>query len=225
MSSQIDSSSFAESMAGGLAARLRASTAALHARAERSGLVAAMLRGQVRPAQYALLLRNLLPVYRAIENGLQRHRATPWLLPFARPALFRTAAMECDLASLCGDDWAERLRLLPAAARYAHRVAKSAEGDGARLVAHSYVRTLGDLSGGRMLAQVLARSPGLPPEALRFYAYPAVPDMAAAKAQYRAALDALGPLLSAPHLVVREAQVAFRLNIAVSEAVRDATSR
>ncbi len=225
LSRQLDNVALASPPAYGLAARLRAATLAPHARAERSGVVAVILSGQVQRAPYALLLRNLLPVYRAIEDGLRQHRATPWLAPFAGPALFRAGALSADLAALCGDDWAERLRVLPAAARYAHRVALAADGDGARLIAHAYVRTLGDLSGGQLLARMLARRPGLPPEALHFYEFSDIRDLAAAKADYRAALDALGPHLSAPHLLLREAQVAFRLNIAVAEAVQAASAR
>jgi heme oxygenase len=209
----------------GFAARLRNCTAALHARAERAGVVASLLRGQTTRFAYALLLRNLLPACLAIEDGLDRHRATPWLSPFARPELFRAAALASDLAALCGEDWAERLMLLPAGARYAHRVALAAQGDGERLIAHSYVRTLGDLSGGQTLARVLSRTLKLPPAALGSYAFPGVPDLAAAKAGYRAALDAAGARLAAPELVLREARVAFRLNIAVSEAVLAATHR
>jgi heme oxygenase len=204
----------------GLAQSLRDGTAALHARAERSGILADLLRGAPERAGYALLLRNLLPVYRAIEDGLERQRDNPLLRPFARPELYRAAAISADLAALYGPDWPERLGLLPAGARYAFRAARAAAGDGVGLIAHAYVRTLGDLSGGRILAKLLARSLNLPPEARRFHEFSAVPDLNAAKAAWRAALDhAAAP----PDRVVPEARVAFRLNIALSEAVRDAS--
>jgi heme oxygenase len=206
----------------GLAARLRAATAALHRRAERSGIVADLLRGRPERAGYALMLRNLLPVYRAIEDGLVRHRATPWLRPFADPALFRSAAIAGDLSAMDeAGGWAS-LPLLPAGARYATRVARAAAGDGGRLIAHAHVRTLGDLSGGQLMAGLLARSLALPPGALRFYEFADVPDLAAAKAAWRQALDAAAPHLAAPDEVVREARIAFRLNIALAEAVRAA---
>jgi len=203
----------------GLAARLRAGTAALHTRAERSGVVGDLLRGRGARVAYALLLRNLLPVYRAIEDGLERHRDDKLLAPFARKELYRAPRISADLAAIIGPDWPERIGLLPAGARYATRAARAAEGDGARLIAHAYVRTLGDLSGGQAVARVLARSLGLPAEALGLYAFPAL-DLAAVKAEWRAALDAADP--PGPEQVLREAQIAFRLNIALSEAVRSA---
>jgi len=203
----------------GLAARFRAGTASLHRRAERSGIMAALLRGQADRAHYALLLRNLLPVYRAIEDGLERHRDSPALRPFARAELYRAPRIAADLTALIGPDWTERLGTLPAGARYAYRVARAAERDGMALIAHAYVRTLGDLSGGQLFPALLARTLALPPQALQFYDFSAIPDLAAAKAAWRAAVDAAAPYLPAPERLVREAQVAFRLNIALSEAV------
>jgi heme oxygenase len=205
----------------GLAARLRAGTAALHQRAERAGIVADLLRGRATRGGYALLLRNLLPAYRAIEDGLWQHRDAPALRPFARPELFRAARIRDDLAVLCGPD-AAALPLLPAGARYAHRIARAAAGSGGRLLAHAYVRTLGDLSGGQLFPTLLARSLALPPEALTFYRFPDVPDLGAARAAWRAALDPAGALLGNVDDIVREARIAFRLNIALAEAARSA---
>ena len=48
--------------------------------------------------------------------------------------------------------------------------------DAPRLIAHAYVRYLGDLSGGRIVGRILARSPGLGPEALSFYDFPGIAD-------------------------------------------------
>ena len=220
MSLAIDSSTIDLPPGIGFATRLRTCTASLHVRAERSGILADLLRGHASRARYALFLRNLWPCYRALEAGLDGHRAAPALAPFAQPALYRSLAMAADLAMLCGGDWAARLPLLPAAARYAHRIEQAARRDGSRLIAHAYVRTMGDLSGGQVVARRLMQTLQMPPEALHFYAFPDVPDLAAAKSGYRAALDAAGMLVPQPEAVLREAQIAFRLNIALSEAVR-----
>ena len=218
------SSDVVDSDAAALSRRLRAATASLHGRAERSGVVADLLRGHGSTAGYALLLRNLLPGYRALEAALGRRRAAaPWLAFFATPAFARAAAIEADLAALSGPAWATRLPLLPAGLRYAHRVSDAATEDG-RLVAHAYVRVLGDLSGGQVLARVLARSLGLEPAALRSLAFPDVPDLAAALARRRAAMDAACPHFASADATVREARVAFRLNIALAEAVRTAAA-
>ncbi len=216
LSSLVDASSAAD----GFAARLRVQTAALHRRAERAGIIAALLRGEGGTHGYALLLRNLLPVYAAIEEGWRQVGPLPGFAPFARPAFRRAGRIAADLAVLHGADWAASLPLLPAGARYAARVGRAAAaGDCGRLLAHAYVRVLGDLSGGQTVARVLGRTLALPEAALSFYAYPDLPDLAAARAEWRAALDRAAPLLPALPAALREAQVAFRLNIALSEAV------
>ena len=198
-------------------------TQALHARAERTGLVSAMLAGNASRDGYVLLLRNLLPAYQEIERGLDTHRQT--MDGLARPEMYRGTAIEADLAALGGADWRDRLTLLPAAARYAHRVAVAARGDGMRLIAHAYVRYLGDLSGGQMLKRLLARTLGLPTGALAFHEFPAIPDLIAFKTGVRAALDRMGHEIGDTTGVVEEAAVAFRLNIHVSEAAQLAVER
>jgi heme oxygenase len=82
------------------------------------------------------------------------------------------------------------------------------------------VRYLGDLSGGQVLARVLARSLGVGSEALRFYAFPEIADAERFKAEYRRALDRSAALMLDPSEVVEEAALAFQLDIELSEAVQ-----
>lgn len=198
---------------------MRERTRALHGQAERSGIIAAILRGQADRAGYGLLLRNLLPVYQALEAGLERHRATPGVGLLAEPAVFRARAIVRDLDHLYLDDWCEGLPVLPSAERYRAAVADAARGDGIRLIAHAYVRYLGDLSGGRMMRGLVARSLRLPDEALGFYAFPDIADPDRFKGDYRRAIDRAGRVIGDAGAVVEEAARAFRLNIDLSEAV------
>ena len=64
----------------------------LHLEAERSGIIRELLRGNASRNGYILLLRNLLPAYQAMEQGLARHRKTPperrgrpWITGQSRP--------------------------------------------------------------------------------------------------------------------------------------------
>jgi heme oxygenase (biliverdin-producing, ferredoxin) len=205
----------------GLADSLRTGTKGLHRQAERSGIVAAILRRRVDRAGYALLLRNLLPAYQALELGLQVHRGAP-VGRLARASLARSAAIESDLQLLCGSEWPRQLVLLPAGERYARCVATAREDDGARLVAHAYVRYLGDLNGGRILRRVVADALGLAPGRLAFHEFPAIPDLGSFCAGYRETIDRVGASMPEPARLVDEARVAFQLNIEVSEAVEDA---
>jgi len=198
---------------------LREATRDLHVEAERSGVIGQLLRGGGTRQGYALLLRNLWPAYRAMEDGLVRHAMSPALRAMARPELFRTAALESDVEQLAGLSWRESLPLLPAGGRYAERVATAAASGSGRLVAHAYLRYLGDLSGGQIMKRLLARSLGLGADALAFYDFPAIADLSAFKSEYRAALD--GSVVEGvnPVDVVDEAIAGFRLTIELSESV------
>jgi len=201
-----------------LADRLREHTRAVHAEAERSGIVAELLAGRGGRDGWALLLRNLHPAYACLEAELERRRDHPALAPIAVRAVYRAAAIEADLVALAGPAWGDLLPLLPAGERYARRVQEAADRDGARLLAHAYTRFLGDLNGGRVLARLLSRAFDLGPEVRHFFAYPEAGDLAAARDAYRRAIDAAGARIDA-EAAADEALTAFRLNIEVSDAV------
>lgn len=202
----------------GLAERLRDRTRYLHVQAERSGIIAVLLRGGGSQYGYALLLRNLLPVYRRLEEGLERHRNQVAVAPLAQPALYRVAAIEHDLTALCHGDWCQSLPLLEPGERYARRIAEAAKGDGSKLLAHAYVRYLGDLNGGRIVRRRLCETLGLASSALSFYDYPEIADVEEFKRNYRGGLNAANGLVGLD-AVLAEAEAAFRLNVELSEAV------
>lgn len=195
-------------------------TRTLHVEAERTGIIRDLLRGEATREGYILLLRNLLPAYQAMEQGLSRHGGSPALGRLVDYALDRAPALEADLVALCGDRWRQGIPLLPAAELYAKRIEKAAEGDGTRLIAHAYTRYLGDLSGGRILQRLLARSLDLRPSELSFYDFSRFSDLDALKADYRQALDSAGAHAADPQMLIEEGAIAFSLNIDLSCAVK-----
>lgn len=211
-----------ERSTAGLAEKLREATRSLHVQAERSGIIGQLVRGGGTREAYALLLRNLAPAYREMERGLDRHARSAALGAVVRRELFRAAALESDLDRIAGDAWGETLPLLPVAERYAGRVSAAAEGDGIRLVAHAYLRYLGDLSGGQIMKRLLAKSLGLDRSELAFYDFPAIGDVSAFKDEYRKAIDGTIVNGADPAEVIDEAVTGFRLTIELSEAVADA---
>ncbi len=184
---------------------VKAATWPWHARAERSGIIADILAGRATRFGVALLLRNLLPAYQALD-------ATR----FGLPSLVRTSAIQADLLALMpGAD----PPLLAEATAYADLVHLAAKDDGNRLIAHAYVRYLGDLNGGLIMKRRLITCLGEVAQSLTFHDYPLVKDTRAFARAYRADLD-LAVREGAFDLVAAEAAKAFRLNIALSEAVR-----
>jgi heme oxygenase len=195
-------------------------TKALHVEAERTGIIRDILRAEASRDSYILLLRNLLPAYRAMEQGLERHRGSSGIGGLTNYRLDRAPAIEADLVELCGQRWDRDIPLLAAGEIYADRVKKAAAGDGTRLIAHAYTRYLGDFSGGQILQRLLARSLQLRAAELSFYDFPQFPDLDALKTGYRSALDHAGARAADWHDVVEEGALAFSLNIDLSCAVK-----
>lgn len=203
----------------GLADRLREHTSRLHTAAEQSGIVREILLERVSLYGYALFLRNLLPAYQALERVLETPGQIPEVRCVARSELYRAQALESDLQVLYGPRWRQSLPLLVEAGDYADRITGLAERDKLVLIAHAYTRYLGDLNGGTILKRLLARSPGLEPEALAFYDFPRIADLGAYKTEYRQAFNRIVCDSADRKRITDEADIAFRLNISVSEAV------
>jgi heme oxygenase len=202
-----------------LADRFKSRTRDLHVRAERSGVTAQILRGKATRAGYALLLASLAPIYQEMERQMALRAHDPGLRRVIDPAILRHAALTHDLTQIVGEDERDRLAPPVEVDRYLEQIKSAGEGDGARLIAHAYVRYLGDLNGGQALARLLSRSLDLPASALTFYEFPLVEDLVSFRAAYRAAIDQAGREIADPDAVVEEAALAFQLNIDLSDAV------
>lgn len=200
-------------------AALRDATHSLHTDAEKSGFVRDLLQGNATREGYTLWLRNLQPAYEAMERGLDALPHSPGLAGLAMPAVYRTGALEHDLAALCGPAWRTSAPVLPEGDAYAQRIA-SVSGDPARLAAHAYVRYLGDLNGGQLVGRIVARSLGVGEASLSFYRFAS--ETSVLEAAYRSALADAGRTMADLAPALEEAALAFRMNIALSEAVRDA---
>jgi heme oxygenase len=195
-----------------LALRLRQETRQNHVEAERSGIMRRLLTRSLDLETYVALLHNLLPVYEALEAEMDRHQGDPLVAPFHHPGLARVRPLAADLAELAGPDW-RSLPALPETEAYVSRIHAAAAEDPALLVAHAYVRYLGDLSGGQILKKIVAESFQLAPgSGVQFYEFPALGDLDAFKHRYRAALDSLAPSPERADNIVREAIGGFEAN-------------
>jgi heme oxygenase (biliverdin-producing, ferredoxin) len=177
-----------------LSQRLAHATRAMHRRAECSGVMNALLRGQLEPVRYCLLLRNLHALYTALEGALDHERAAS-LAPIRMPGIYRAKALRQDLTSLYGDRWRE-LTIAPAMRSYVARIEAIAHNTPSLLAAHAYVRYMGDMSGGQILKTIVNRAIGQPGKgtttiATAFYEYGDGADVAIMKNGFRDALDAL----------------------------------
>lgn len=202
-------------------AALHQRTRSLHLQAEKTGILAAILRGAATREGLLILLRNLHPAYQALERGLEQHYRGPVLGTLSCYRFDRAGAIARDLAGLSGHQWATSLPLLPEGERYAQRLAQVADGDGSLLIAHAYTRYLGDLSGGQILRQVLAKTLNLRLEQLSMFEFPGGLAAQELKREYRDALGRAAASAADPAAIIEECALAFSHNIALSVAVRN----
>ena len=194
-----------------LSQRLRIETKALHTAAERAGVMRSLARGELPLRRYAMLLENLASIYRALEYELDRHQEHPAIRWIPRDALRRHGAIQLDLAAL---NVSQLRATVPAAAtrEYVERLHRAGDNAPVLLLAHAYVRYLGDLSGGQILAPIIGRSfGGADRQVTHFYEFPFIDDVDAFRLSFREGLDRIVEAAAADE-VVEEAKIAFRLH-------------
>lgn len=202
-----------------LSERLREGTRDMHASAERSGAMRRLLRGELSRPHYALLLRQLAVIYARLEPALAHHAVQPRLAAIHDPRLARSAALAADLAWLAADMPADAGDALPEARAYGERIATLADEAPELLVAHAYVRYLGDLSGGQVLQRLVAAQYGFDAGCgTAFYRFEA-PGAAALAAAFRTGLDAVPADETLAARIVQEARDAFARHERLFEAL------
>ena len=210
-----------------LSGRLRADTQVLHRQAEGARFIQALLGGRLDTAAYALMLRNLQPIYLALEAGLRAHAGHPAIRPVLAPALFRGDALDEDLTALQGAGWEHALPLMPSAQAYARRLEMLATSDPALLTAHAYVRYLGDLNGGqlfaRLVTRLLERAGQVLPARLRFHDFGPPADVARLAGALRSGLDKLAGGDGQAQRIVAEAVHAFGQHVVLFDELAAAS--
>ena len=199
-------------MTAGLPEALRHGTRALHTEVERSDFMRVLLRGQMERAAYLQLLRNLHALYDSLESALVTCREHPLLALLHDARLFRTPALARDLETLHGPGWSGAIGIQPACETYRTRLQNLARSAPELLVAHAYVRYLGDLSGGQQLKRIVSRSLGLPEgttEGIAFYDFGDEAQTAALTGSFRERLARLPAGTRDIAGIVAEAQDAF----------------
>ncbi|MFJ6538934.1 heme oxygenase (biliverdin-producing) [Paenarthrobacter sp. NPDC091711] len=195
---------------------LKSHTAAAHEHAEQAGFVTELLNGKMEAGQVAAMLLQNYVIYQALESALENN-PDPRLEPFADPALMRVEALEKDLAVHYGDDWGRKLatgelHVTPGARAYATELATLGPGSATYLMAHHYVRYLGDLSGGQIISALVQRHYNLSPEGLNFYAFEGIEKIKPYKDSYRNHLDEAAFSDDEKQEILHHAEVAFETN-------------
>lgn len=122
-----------------------------HKHAETRPFVKILFSGKINPKLYATYLKNQHPMYELLEVC-----AMPHGLLTDMPDVRRAQYIIADFDELWNKDEDGDPQILPVVKRYMEHI-MSIRNDPQKLMAHLYVRHMGDLAGGQMIAK---RIPG-----------------------------------------------------------------
>ncbi|MFM7579344.1 MAG: heme oxygenase (biliverdin-producing) [Microcystaceae cyanobacterium] len=200
-------------MSVNLATQLREGTKKSHTMAENVGFVKCFLKGVVEKTSYRKLVGNLYFVYSAIEEEMDKLRDHPIVSRIYFPQLNRKQSLERDLQFYYGPNWRQEVVISPAGQAYVDRIHAIGATAPELLVAHSYTRYLGDLSGGQILKKIAQNAMNLQDGGTAFYEFADIPDEKAFKNQFRQAMNELPIDQATADRIVAEANDAFGMNM------------
>lgn len=196
-----------------LSVELREETTNAHREAEHSSFMNQLLAGDLGADAVIALQQQMLHVYTTLERAVELLSDDPRVAAIGDPELRRAQRLRSDLAALGAE-----VDVAPSTAtlRYILTVDKAAnEADAASIIAHHYVRYLGDLAGGQVIARKMQQLYGVPRDALTFYDFSHLGAIKPYRDRYREALDSLDLSDEEHERMLAAAAEAFRLNIAV----------
>lgn len=197
-----------------LATMLREGTKKAHTMAENVGFIKCFLKGVVEKNSYRKLVANFYFVYSAMEEELDKLACHPVISKIYFPELNRKQSLEQDLFFYYGSNWRKEISLSSAGKAYVDRIREIAATKPELLVAHSYTRYLGDLSGGQLLKKIVRQTMNLlNNEGTAFYEFRDILDEKAFKNKYRAAMNGLPVDLATAEAIVEEANATFGMNM------------
>lgn len=199
-----------------LAAQLREGTQMSHTLAENTAFMKCFLKGIVEWEPFRKLTADLYFVYRTLEAEMLRHRSHAVVGALYFPELLRTPKLAEDLAYYYGENWQQEIKASPEGQKYVQRLQQISATQPELLVAHAYVRYMGDLSGGQSLRTIVRSALNLPADrGTGLHEFDEIPTPEARrvfKGRYRDALNELPIDAIQAQAIVDEANLAFQLN-------------
>jgi heme oxygenase len=195
--------------------KLRAATWDAHAGAEHAPFMQGLMAGRLTRDHYAQLVAQHHAIYAVLEAAVDANRDAA-IAPLLAPELRRLPELVADLEHLAGPSWREDLPTTPSTDAYCERMRAVCFDWPGGLVAHHYVRFMGDLSGGLVIGRVVERTFDLTDgDGVRFYRFDAIPSPKAMKDRYRQLLDDLPWSDDEQQRVIDEVLTAYRCNTEV----------
>ncbi|CEP16478.1 hypothetical protein [Parasitella parasitica] len=220
-----------------LASAMKEGTKIVHAAAENNIFTKRFLSGSISTDEYGRYINSLYFIYKygiMREDLLAQHKENPIIkLAYFPFELTRESSLIKDLEYYYGKDRIAELtdfkNATPAVKAYVKGLKDAAERNPALLIAHSYSRYLGDLSGGQILAKRLKKhvlkrdvinANWDSHRGLEFYHFEHILNHNEFKNLYRQRLDESPVTQYVKDLIVAEAIYSFELNIALFDEIQ-----
>uniref|UniRef100_A0A3Q2CU45 heme oxygenase (biliverdin-producing) n=1 Tax=Cyprinodon variegatus TaxID=28743 RepID=A0A3Q2CU45_CYPVA len=199
---------------------LLAGTKESHTKTEISPLGRDFYRGIVKKDVLKVSIEALYFIYSAMEDELERNKDHPYLAPIYFPTeLYRREALAQDLQYFYGADWESLISPSAATKLWVKRIREVGKKDPGMLLAHCYVRYIGDLSGGHLLNNVAKKVLKLPAtgEGLKFYTFEGITSQKGFKQLYRSKLNEVDLEMETKVSIVEEAVRAYDFSLKVRQ--------
>eukprot|EP01118_Nematostelium_gracile_P003633 TRINITY_DN14202_c0_g1_i1.p1 TRINITY_DN14202_c0_g1~~TRINITY_DN14202_c0_g1_i1.p1 ORF type:complete len:212 (-),score=52.46 TRINITY_DN14202_c0_g1_i1:80-715(-) len=195
-----------------LSTALKEGTLEEHQKTERHPFISRFRRELTVP-QYRRMLGNFFFIYTALEEGLEKNKDHHVARMVYFPELHRLPKLSEDLEFYYGLDWQNQISMSPGTEVYVKRIQELSKTQPELLVAHSYTRYLGDLSGGQILKRMIIRTLQLEDEGHHFYDFDGI-HASSFKNVYRERVDQIVDQ-DIIQSIVDEAKAAFIMNAVV----------
>lgn len=203
-----------------LSALLKNETALEHQKAENSPFMTQLLDGKLDIKAVAALTGQLFFIYDALERAVRANKQAPEVSAVYDQRLERLEALRADLIYLFGDQWESHITPLPATQNYVSALERIEQDNSSfDALAHHYVRYLGDMSGGQVIASMFKKYYGLGDAGTNFYDFDAIGRIKPYRDEYRIRLNELNLSAETKSHIVDVAKAAFKMNRAVFEAL------
>lgn len=196
---------------------IRNKTKALHKAAETTGFNKRLLDKNATKETYAEYIYNLLFIYEAIEENLERYKDNESVAPFVTRELYRSKLIRQDVNVLLGEN--SNLELLSSTISYVARINEAAKANPKTIIAHAYTRFLADLFGGRTFYTLLKEDYKLEANELNYYLFNGIDDLRSYVMVYHNKLNGLSLDNDEKQLFINEISNSYLYNMGISNEI------
>ena len=199
--------------------RIREASTEAHREAEHAPFLRDLFGGAMERERFVELVAQQWYVYDVLEAAAEAMAHDEIGSRFVFPELTRQPSLRGDLAFLLDASWEGQIPPSAPTRAYCDRLREVGFDAPGRFVAHHYVRYMGDLSGGPMIARAAKRALDLQDDGLRFYEFTEIADAAAFKDDYRRRLDVAPWSADDQAAIIDEVLLGYRFNTDLIAAI------